>query len=320
MIPLLKNEWIKLWNKKQTWFFLGAIVIFMLGLTIIYNSIIVTDTMDAGDGNWTIQLETEIAEQEEILESDMEEEWMQEYAERIIEENEEMLEAGINPNEMNNAIFMNDTALGIASFVTLFTVIIASSIVSSEIDNGTMKHLLIRPFERWQVLLAKFMTVVAFSIVMMVVLLLSNWLMGTIAFGLGSFSTPIMESNFQGGILYSTVGEVLPQKIGFYLLNMLMFVIVSFSLSILFKSQTLAVGIGVFILFFTSMAQGFSMLLADTAWYKFIFIAHLDLPAYVVSDEIMPGVGLGFSITVLAVYAIVFLGASGVYFQKKDLM
>lgn len=320
MISLLKNEWIKLWNKKQTWFFLGAIVVFMLGLTIIYQTIIVNDMTSSGEGDWKIQLETEIAEQEEILEGDLEEDWMQDNAERVIAENEEMLEVGINPNEMNNAIFMNDTALGIASLITLFTVIIASSIVSSEIDNGTMKHLLIRPFERWQVLLAKFITVVAFSIVMMVVLLLSNFIMGTVTFGSGSFSTPIMESSFQGGILYTTVADVLPQKIGLYFLSMIMFIIIAFSLSILFKSQTLAVGIGIFILFFTSMAQGFTMLLADTAWYKFLFIAHMELPSYVVVDEIMPGVGIWFSLLILAMYAIVFLGASGVYFQKKDLM
>ncbi|WP_416148780.1 ABC transporter permease [Salipaludibacillus sp. HK11] len=321
MIPLLKNEWIKLWNKKQTWIFLGAIVILMLGLTIIYSTIIVNeDSTASGDDGWTVTLETEIAEQEEILENETEEEWIQEDAERRIEENEEMLEAGINPNEMNNAIFMNDTALGIASFVTLFSVIVASSIVSSEIDNGTMKHLLIRPFERWQVLLAKFITVVGFSIMMILVLLLSNLLMGTIAFGSGSFSTPIVEHSFYGDVLYTTVSDIFPAKVGLYFLNMMMFVIISFSLSILFKSQTLAVGIGIFILFFTSMAQGFSMLLADTAWYKFIFIAHLELPSYAVVDEFLPGVGIGFSLAILAVYAIAFLGTSGVYFQKKDLM
>ncbi|WP_280770333.1 ABC transporter permease [Salipaludibacillus daqingensis] len=319
MGALLKNEWIKLWNKKQTWFFLGAIVIIMIGLTFIYQSFI-ADSTNQGEGEWTIELETEISEQEEILESGTDEEWMEAQAEQTIQENEELLEAGINPNEMNNMIFMNETVLSVASFITLFTVIVASSIVSSEIDNGTMKHLLIRPYERWQVLLSKFITVVAFSIVMMVTLILTNILMGTIFFGTGSYSSQVMEMSFHGGPLYTTVANIFPAKIGLYFLNMLMFVIISFSLSILFKSQTLAVGISIFILFSTSVLQGFSLLLADTAWYKFIFLPHLDLPAYAVVDEIMPGVGIGFSLTILAIYAIAFIGASGIYFQKKDLM
>ncbi|PYZ92267.1 hypothetical protein CR194_15630 [Salipaludibacillus keqinensis] len=319
MIPLLKNEWIKLWNKKQTWFFLGAIVVFIIGLTFIYNSFFV-DESNAADNNWEVQLETEIAEQEEILATETDDEWIHENAQRTIDENEEMLAAGINPNQMNNMVFMNETVLGVASFITLFTVIVASSIVSSEIDKGTMKHLLIRPFERWQVLGAKFLAVIGFSIVLMVSLVFTSFLMGTIIFGTGSFSTPVMEMNFDGPNLYTTVAEVLPAKIGLYMLNMLMFVVISFSISILFKSQTLAVGIGVFILFFTPMLQGFSVLVGESVWYKFILFPHLDLPSYVMRDEILPGVGLGFSLAVLAVYAIVLLGATTVYFQKKDLI
>ncbi|MCE7792536.1 ABC transporter permease [Salipaludibacillus sp. CUR1] len=317
MLPLLKNEWIKLWNKKQTWIFAAAIVVIMFAITAIYYSFIEETTVPQGQ-NWEIALETEIAEQEEILANENEE-WVLESAEQKIEENEALLAAGVDPNITNNMTFMNETLLVAASFITLFSVIAASSIVSSEIDNGTMKHLLIRPFERWQFLLAKFLTVVGFSAALFVLLVLVNLILGTLFFGAGSPSTPVMEMNFDGNNLYTTVDKVLPQKSGLYFLNLLMFIIISFSISILFKSQTLAVGIGIFILFATSISQAFTALLGETAWYKYVFLPHMDLPAYVVRDELLPGVGLGFSVGVLAVYALVFIGASTVYFQKRDL-
>lgn len=317
MISLIHNEWIKLWNKKQPWIFLSIIALLVIGFVVIYQTF-ETETTSDSENDWEISIETEIAEQEEILEADNEDEWVLEGAERTIQENEELLAEGVNPNEMNHAIFLNDSFLGIASFITLFSVIIASTIVSSEQDSGTLKQLFIRPFERWQFLLAKFITVVLFSISMLITLIITNLAVGTIFFGMGSFSTPIAEMGFEGGRMFSTVEEVLPAKIGLYFLNMLMFVIISFSISILFKSQTLAVGIGIFILFATNMMQAFTGMLGDYLWYKLLFLPHLSLPSYVTVDELLPGVGLGFSLIVLAVYAVVILGSATIYFQKRD--
>lgn len=318
MFSLIQNEWIKLWNRKQSWFFLIAIALFSIGAVVIYQTFI-TETMEEPLDDWEAAIETEIAEQQEILESGTEEEWVLTDAERIIEENEQMLAAGVNPHEMNNAVFMNETFLVVASFITLFSVIIASTIVSSELDGGTLKHLFIRPFERWQFLLAKFITVVLFSISLIATLFVTMYAMGTVVIGAGSFSTPVSELNFEGAIVYTTVDAVLPAKIGLYFLNMLMFVIISFSISILFKSQTLAVGIGIFILFGTSISQVLTFTLGEYTWYKLMFLPHLNLPSYATMDEILPGVGLGFSLTVLAVYAVIILGSATIYFQKRDL-
>ncbi|UTR13733.1 ABC transporter permease [Salipaludibacillus sp. LMS25] len=316
MLSLLKNEWIKLWNKKQTWVFAGLIIAFTLcGALLI--SFVFSEDVVSEDG-WDETLEMEIAEQKEILANEPDDEWEIEHAENIIEENEQLLEAGVNPNDENNMVFLNLSFLGLASFITLFSVIVASSIVSSEIDNNTMKHLLIRPYERWQILLSKFVTVLAFSITLIGLLLVSNLIFGTLFFGTGSFSSPAIEHTMEG-IVTTTVNEVLPAKIGLYFLNMLMFVIISFAVSILFKSQTLAVGIGIFILFSSSILQGFMMLLEEYAWFKFIFLPHLSLPTYAVQDHILQDVGLGFSLTILAIYGAIFMTACLVYFQKRDL-
>ncbi|MCR6109703.1 ABC transporter permease [Bacillus sp. A301a_S52] len=317
MMSLLKNEWIKLWNKKQTWAFAALIIAISFGAALLFSLVFTEDV--ASEHGWEMTLEREIAEQEDILASEPDDEWEIEYAESVIAENEQLLEAGVDPNDNNNMIFLNDSFLFVASFITLFSVIVASSIVSSEIDNNTMKHLLIRPYERWQILLSKFVTVLAFALTLIGLLLVSNLIFGTLFFGTGSFSSPVSELTMNEGNVITAVNEVLPAKIGLYFLNMLMFVIISFAISILFKSQTLAVGIGIFILFSTSILQGLTMLLEEYAWYKFIFLPHLSLPVYAVEDHILQDVGLGFSLMILAIYGIIFMAACFTYFQKRDL-
>ncbi|WP_026691036.1 ABC transporter permease subunit [Alteribacter aurantiacus] len=316
MLTLILNEWTKVWNKKQSWLFVGIIIVLSIGASLMYNSFSQGEVEERE--NWEATLQEEIATQEEILASDDEEEWAQDYAMQVIDENEQLLEAGINPYESNNAIFLNETILLVTSFVTLFSVVLASTIVSSEQDKGTLKHLFIQPFERWQFLFAKFVTVVGFMIILLITAILSVYLMGTIVAGTGSFSTPILEYGM-GGSIITTVSEVFPMKMGLYFLNTLMFIIIAFTLSILFKSQTLAVGISIFVLFGTNIMQGFSMMLQDYLWYKLFFLPHLSLTTYVTADELMPGVGIGFSLAVLAVYAFILIGAATAFFQKRDL-
>ncbi|SDN65825.1 ABC transporter permease [Alkalicoccus daliensis] len=317
MLTLIQNEWIKLWHKKQTWAFAILILVITFGAAFMFHSF-QPETSGEQEGTWEEGLQEEIAVQEEIIEEEDADEWLVENAEITIQRNEEMIAAGVNPNETNNMIFLEESFPIIASFITLFSVIAASSIVSSEIDNGTMKHLLVRHYSRWKFLAAKLITVTGFSLTLILLLLVSNLLIGTLLFGTGSFSTQIVVNNFDTAPYISSVDQILPPRIGLYFLNVIMFIIISFAVSILFKSQTLAVGLGIFILFATSIAQGFNAMLADTNWYQFVFLPHLSLPEYAIREEILPEVGLTFSLIVLAVYAAVFLAASFTYFQRKD--
>ncbi|MDG5785958.1 ABC transporter permease subunit [Evansella sp. AB-P1] len=317
MLSLLKNEWIKLWTKKQPWIFVGLIIVFTLLFTLMYYSFEANTALDSDE--WQMQLEQEIEQEREILQSEDASEWEKDFAEMIIEENTAYLEGGINPRQFNNLIYMNDTLLGVASFITLFSVIVASSIVSSEMNTGTIKQLVIRPYERWQFLVSKFITVVLFSIVLIVTLFVTNYILGLILFDTASWNTAMIERSFEGAMVETTAANLIFSKIGLYTLNMLVFVVISFSLSTLFRSQALAVGVGIFALFATTMSQALNFLLADTAWYKFVIIPHLSLTEYVVHDTIIEGVTLPFSLAVLAVYVIILLGLATVYFQKKDI-
>ncbi|ADU28726.1 ABC transporter permease [Evansella cellulosilytica] len=318
MWQLFKNEWIKLWSKKQNWFFIGALIIITIFVGIMHNQLM-SDPYASETGDWQVGLEMEIAHQEEII-ATTDEEWEKEWAQELINEHEAYLEAGVDPTATTNMTFINSTLLGIASFITLFSVIVSSTIVSSEVNSGTIKQLVIRPYERWQFLLSKFMIVVVYMLILIATLFITNFLIGTIFYEAGSFSDPIIERSFMGETAEWTVGPLIFAKIGLYILNTLVFIVISFSLSTLFKNQALAVGIGIFTLFATSMlSQSLVFFLEDTAWFKFIFISHLNLPQYVAQETLMEGVTLPFSLVVLSIYVIVFLAITTVFFQKRDI-
>ncbi|MFA9558394.1 ABC transporter permease [Evansella sp. AB-rgal1] len=317
MGSLFINEWIKLWTKKMPWIFLILIVVFMGIVSFMYHSFEADTALDSE--NWRVQLESEIEQDRELLQEEGVSDWERDFAQQDIERNEAFLAADINPRQVNNVTFMNDTILGVASFVTLFSVIVASTIVSSEFTTGTIKQLVIRPYERWQFLLSKFLTVVAFAFVLVGTLFVSNYLLGMILFDTVSWSTPIMEQTFNGVGAQESATILIFSKLGLYSLNMLVFVVISFALSTLFKSQALAVGVGIFALFFTSMSQALTMVLGDTVWYKFIILPHLSLTQYVSQDTLMDGVTLPFSLAILAFYVIIMLGLTTFIFQKKDI-
>ena len=313
MWSLFKNEWIKLWAKKQHWTFAAAIIIIAIFAAFMYGSFAVNDEMQSED--WRTQMEQEIEQKEQVLATPDIDDWERDMAEQIIAENQAHLSSDVNPYLMTNVKYMNEMLPVIASFITLFSVVAASSIVSSEIQSGTIKQLVIRPFERWQFLLSKFLTVTVFSLLLVIILIVSNYVISTLLFGNGDWTA---QAPMHNGNEASYVTLIFSQM-GLYTLNMLVFVVISFSLSTLFKSQALAVGIGIFVLFFTNMTQMLTMVLGDTAWYKFVILPHLSLPQYTYTNTIMEGVTLPFSLAVLAVYVIIFLSITTVFFQKRDI-
>ena len=215
---------------------------------------------------------------------------------------------------------MAEWTTSITSFITLFVVIVCSSLVSSEFSDGTIKQLLIRPYKRWKILLSKYITSLLFAALLLVSLLVFSYIVGLIFFGSGSYSDKIMDPT-SFGFSPVLVGEYVVEMMVYWIPGFLVITAVAFMLSTLFKSQALAVGISIFILFasstLTTIIQSF---IEENEWLKFVLFPHLDLRGYV--SEMIPmfeGASLGFSIGVLAVYYLLFLALTFFFFQKKDI-
>jgi ABC-2 type transport system permease protein len=312
MIALIQNELMKIFGKMASWIYMVVIVMAVLIAGIIYMNF-------SGDPNpnWRQDTQAEITMLENQLESASEEE--KGIIEEQINQSQEYLAKGINPTAKTNWHFMNDVVVGVSSLVTLFVVVVGSANVAAEFSDGTIKQLLIRPHRRWSILLSKYIAVIIYAMLMVVTLIVSGYLIGLILFGSGDFNMKIFEFTLEGR-KEAIVGTQFFLKMLYFIPSLLMVMTIAFMLSTLFKSQALAVGIGIFVLFFSSTLGGIILMLADKyTWVKFLIFPHLDLTVYALQERILENITLPVSLLILAIYYTIFMLITFFFFQKRDI-
>jgi len=211
------------------------------------------------------------------------------------------------------ASFMSFTS-GMLTLVTLFTVITAASIVSSEFSTGTIKMLLTRPMSRAKVLTSKLLTTFLFGLLLYVVNVVVSALIGLVLFGMG---TGVELEMVNGQVVEKAVWSDLAYH---YLLSggdFVMSTLFAFLIGSVFRSSSLAIGLTMFLSFTGGMIV---MFLSRYDIVKYIWLTHSDLTQYehgggsMIADMTLP-----FSLTVLAIYAVVFLVISYSTFMKRDV-
>ncbi|MBC1777506.1 ABC transporter permease [Listeria booriae] len=220
---------------------------------------------------------------------------------------------------------------GISMFlVALFSIVIASSVVASEFSFGTIKLLLIRPYKRWEILLSKYIVVMLYAVILALFTLLITYLISGVLTSFGSLTQDVSDIiptySENGDILNTglTAINALSTQLGFFLVELIFSMSIAFMVSSLLRSQALAVGIGLFLLFINSIAGGITLMLAEKfEWFKYIFVT----PLYYINMnsngmgnmEINSGLSTGLAIGILAVYYVVFMALSFIFFQKRDV-
>lgn len=211
----------------------------------------------------------------------------------------------IDNSPINNWMDFVQMSSNLVTLVVLFTIVIAGGIVASEFSWGTIKMLLIRPVSRTKVLLSKYIATLLFSIFLLLILLMFSLVIGFLFFGTDQSTE-------------ATFIDVL-QTYGFMSVDLLLTVTFAFMLSTVFRSQALAITLSFVIMFF---AGNIVMLLSafDYNWGKYILFANTDLRQYFGEREpFFEGMTLGFSITVVAIYFVLFHLISFYIFKKRDV-
>lgn len=194
--------------------------------------------------------------------------------------------------------------------VSIFTVIIFSDIVASEFTWGTIKLLLIRPWNRSKILLSKLISGFLFSLLLTLLFVLAD-----LAVSFSLFPTDIKSFDYPAG--YTALSYSVDLLLYNYV-DLIVIALFAFMLSALFRSSGIAIGLGIFLLF----ASGIFQLLLDPerfSWAKYVLFTNMDLSRYMDGNGGPAGMTLGFSSAVLAVYAIIFLIVSWVVFTKRDV-
>lgn len=311
MLKLVQNEWMKLWHKKGTWAMVAMLILVILvpaGITKYY------EVKSPTEGSWQdIEQEAIQSYKETLAREDLTEEDKAYFQEQMAISEYRLANDAPSQKDSSLASFMSFTS-GMLTLVTLFTVITAASIVSSEFSTGTIKMLLTRPMSRAKVLTSKLLTTFLFGLLLYVVNVVVSALIGLILFGMG---TGVELEMVNGQVVEKAVWSDLAYH---YLLSggdFVMSTLFAFLIGSVFRSSSLAIGLTMFLSFTGGMIV---MFLSRYDIVKYIWLTHSDLTQYEHGGgSMIADVTLPFSLTVLAIYAIVFLVISYSTFMKRDV-
>ncbi|THF74714.1 ABC transporter permease [Cohnella fermenti] len=220
--------------------------------------------------------------------------------------------------DANNWEMMTLETTILYQLITIFTVVKAADSVAGEFSTGTIKLLLIRPWSRSMILLSKFVALLLFAVVQMVLLFVVTWGINALLFGVNSDASGIIPSGspLAGHSVWGYVGLMYL----YLFIAQLMIIAVAFMLSSAFRSGGLAIGLSIFVLFSGSIITGL-LSLTDKAWVKYVLFANIDVTSYLNGSTPLPNqdMTLGFSLAVLAGYFIVLNLISWLVFVKRDV-
>ncbi|KQL53445.1 hypothetical protein AN964_08020 [Heyndrickxia shackletonii] len=311
MLNLITNEWLKIFKRTGTYVMIALIIIGLIGMGAIQKIYLDKGKQNA---NWKTELSAQVQNDEKSLKG------MPKIArseiQKKIDINKYRIEHNIPPQTKKTMYSFINESSALITFAGLFTIIIAAGIVASEFGWGTIKLLLIRPIKRSKILLSKYFTVLLFGILMTAVLFVGAALIGLILFGTGAGSN-IHLAYANNHVVEQSMLWFLVKKFLLSSIDVLMLATMAFMISAVFRNSSLAIGISIFLLV---MGSNVTMLLSmKFDWAKYILFANTDLMQYVDGTPMVKGMTLGFSITMLIIYFVIFqLLAFGV-FTKRDV-
>ena len=205
-------------------------------------------------------------------------------------------------------------------FIIITVVLIAGAIVSDEFNKGTIKLLLVRPFSRAKILLAKFITVIITVLFIMIVTVILQFIIGGIFFGYSSLSIPAVVYNHttgqlvEMGILKNIILTGLGKMPIYILLGTL-----AFALSTIFNNTPVAITITLMGYMASSIINQFAYYY-DIKWLKFFVTPNWDFTQFFYGGlPLLEGMKVPFSVVICLIYFAIMMVVSFMVFKKRNI-
>ena len=205
-------------------------------------------------------------------------------------------------------------------FLIVVVVMIAGTIVSEEFNKGTIKLLLVKPYTRNKILIAKAITTLIMIIFIIVVTLVMQILIGGIIFGFDSLSEPVVAYNFNT----NTMEEMnIFANLGVQTLTQLPMIILlatlAFAISTLFTNSTLAITISLLGFMSASIINQLAIGY-DLQFMKYFVTMNWDLSIYANGAlPYMEGMSMTMSIIICVVYFLIMMIPTFIVFKKRNI-
>ena len=223
-----------------------------------------------------------------------------------------------NTNTLKGILENFYTQFGI--FLIVVVVMIAGTIVSEEFNKGTIKLLLVKPYTRNKILMAKAITTLIMIIFVIAVTLVMQILIGGIIFGFDSLSEPVVAYNFNT----NTMEEMnIFANLGVQTLTQLPMIILlatlAFAISTLFTNSTLAITISLLGYMAASIINQLAMAY-NLEFMKYFVTMNWDLSIYANGAlPYMQGMSMTMSIIICVVYFLIMMIPTFIVFKKRNI-
>ena len=231
-------------------------------------------------------------------------------------------------NFESNAFDFMYFVLELFSFVIIiYCVVIGSSMIAGEQNNGTLKLLAIRPYNRSKIMTSKILATTFFALVFTLLATIITFIAGGIMFGFGS--APIL-CIFNASFAFE-MSPILLSVI--YLCSLMLkittYIILAFTISTLFKSYVGAVTVSIFCFFGAGILN---LYVASNNIIKYLPLNNLDLFKYfgggmfgasssslfnIFSTPILPDMNFVFSLINIIITITILLVVTYTVFKKR---
>ena len=208
------------------------------------------------------------------------------------------------------------SALGI-NVISVLIIIIAGSVISSEFASGTIKYLLVNPVKRYKIFLAKYISVLSFAALMLIIYYAFNMVLSGIMFGFGDFTAPYLYVSggevAEGSSFLFVASKYLVSSIG-----MICMATLAFAVSSVARNSALSIGLGVGLYL---SGYGAVALMSDMGldFGRYIIFSNLELNAIIEGISLYKGQTLPFALAVIGAYMLVFLLTAWDGFIRRDV-
>ncbi len=325
MLDLVQNETIKILRRRRFLVILLILAILIPIFTYAQYRSVLTAQEQMGTSDWRALLQQKIVDtQNRLASSRLPEEW-REFLKITVQQQQYYLDHDINPMAPGAPTFARgfmDQAISL--FLPMIIVVLAVDLVSAEFSEGTIKLLLTRPVRRWKVLTSKYVTLLLFTSLTVLMTLILAALISGVVFGYAGWDMPVLTGfEIAGGELETAGVFALPQwkyLLMQYGLGWFVSVVVgtiTFMVSVLVRSA--AAGMGIMM---AALISGAILTQMASSWEsaKYLFVVNLQLTDYLAGTlPPIKGMSLPFSLTVLAVWGAASLVVAYAVFIKRDV-
>lgn len=205
-------------------------------------------------------------------------------------------------------------------FILIIGIVVAGTIVSDEFNKGTIKLLLVKPYNRVKILLSKFIVCMLILALTIILIAAFQLVIGGIVFGFDSLTTPAIFFNFDTNRvetmnIIAYVGLIGICKLPIYIL----LTTLAFACSTIFTNSALAIALP----FLGYMASSFINQLAlayDIKQVIYFVTPNWDLTYYLFGGTpLFKELTLPFSLCVCLIYLIIMIVVSCIVFKKRDI-